>query len=83
MILVYNKDVVDDNDAAWRPHIDPLAWDVTAVSTLADSYTYLHASSNSAGGAAEIAPVSISSRNIPSLLQTASFNQSQSRSFEY
>jgi len=33
----------------------PLTWDVTVVSTLADSY--LHASSHSAGGAAEIAPV--------------------------
>jgi len=32
-----------------------LMWDVTAVSTLADSY--LHASSHSAGGAAEIASV--------------------------
>ena len=33
----------------------PLTWDVTVVSTLADSY--LHASSHSAGGAAEIASV--------------------------
>jgi len=33
----------------------PLTWDVTVVSTLAESYLY--ASSHSAGGAAEIAPV--------------------------
>ena len=34
---------------------EALTWDVTVVSTLADSY--LHASSHSAGGAAEVASV--------------------------
>jgi len=48
----------------------PLTWDVTVVSTLADSY--LHSTSNSAGSAAETASVRKESKYSPFLQITYS-----------